>query len=85
MRLKYLSIKNFRGIKKLCEVLDQPLVCLVGPSDSTKTTVLDAIEIALSLYSSSSFSDLDFYDCRPDQAIDIEVGVSDVPATLFSD
>ncbi|MBR4341287.1 MAG: AAA family ATPase [Lachnospiraceae bacterium] len=49
MRLKHVSIKNFRGIKQadLTFPDEQRLVCLIGPGDSTKSTILTAIHYAL--------------------------------------
>ncbi|WP_455549883.1 AAA family ATPase, partial [Dryocola clanedunensis] len=44
-----LSVRNFRGISELEWTLKaSPLCCLIGPGDSGKSTVLDAIEAALS-------------------------------------
>ena len=85
MHIKYISINNFRGIKSLTSTFDQPLICLIGASDSTKTTVLDAIELALWPVYTKSITDLDFHDCILDEPIEIEVGVGDVPIALLSD
>ena len=40
-------IRNFRGIRELDWHVDGTILCLVGPGDSTKTTILDAIELAM--------------------------------------
>jgi predicted ATP-dependent endonuclease of OLD family len=48
MKLRYLKIKNFRGIKECEWWIKSDLVCLVGPGDSTKTTLLSAVGLALS-------------------------------------
>ena len=47
MRIRHISIKNFRGIKELDWKVTGDFVCLIGPGDSTKSTILDAIECAL--------------------------------------
>lgn len=61
------------------------MVCLVGPGDSTKTTILDAIELALAPRWPIQFSDIDFYDCecKPDSPIEIEVTVGELPDDLL--
>ena len=46
--VRHVSIRNFRGIKALDWSVPTRLTCLIGPGDSTKTTVLDAVELALS-------------------------------------
>jgi AAA ATPase domain len=48
MQIRHISIKNFRGIQKMDWALHSQIVCLVGAGDSTKSTILDAIEYALS-------------------------------------
>jgi putative ATP-dependent endonuclease of the OLD family len=37
------------------------MICLIGPGDSTKTTILNAIEYALSPKWNLTFTDNDFY------------------------
>jgi predicted ATP-dependent endonuclease of OLD family len=47
MYLCHLKIENFRGIRALDWHTNGRALCLIGPSESTKTTILDAIELAL--------------------------------------
>lgn len=47
MLIKHIAVTHFRGIKSLDWHVNGRLICLVGPGDSTKTTILDAIEFAL--------------------------------------
>ena len=46
MRITNLEIINFRGIKNASIVFprDERVVCLIGAGDSTKSTILQAIE-----------------------------------------
>lgn len=83
MRIRRLTINNFRGIAELdWKVPDGRLVCLIGPGDSGKTTVLSAIDwlltdrryIAVEL---SDFNDLG----RP---IKISALITGVPNSLLS-
>ena len=79
MRIRHVSIRNFRGIRILDWLVDGTVRCLIGPGNSTKTTVLDAIEYTLSPRWSISFDDTDFYDVNIDNAIEIIVTVSNLP------
>jgi putative ATP-dependent endonuclease of OLD family len=85
MRLLALTVKNFRGIKSLEWVVGGDVVCLVGCGDSTKTTILDAIELVLSPRWNVPFGDSDFYGCEIDQPISIGATVTDLPKALKND
>ena len=61
MRIVYLEIENFRGIKSLAWAPSPRMNCLIGPGDSTKTTVLDAIELCLNPRSYIFADDCDFF------------------------
>jgi len=82
-----LHIKNFRGIKNL--LLDfmpnQDLICLIGRGDSGKTTVLDALSLALSPSWNPTFYVTDFYQCNLGDPIEIEVSLIDFPHELKSE
>jgi hypothetical protein len=52
---------------------------MVGPNDSTKTTLLDAIEYALSPSPYLNLSEVDFYNARTVKPIEILVTVGDIP------
>ena len=85
MRLRRLEIERFRGIKSLDWIIGGDFVCLVGPGDSTKTTILDAIEYALSPRWNIPFDDTDFYDADTTLPFTITVTVGDLPSELTSD
>lgn len=82
MKIRRLDIENFRGIRSLSWVVPSDFVGLVGPGDSTKTTVLDALGAALSSRFNLAFSDSDFYAADPSRPITITVAVSDLPDKL---
>ena len=81
MRIKHVRIKNFRGIKQadLTFPDTQRLICLIGPGDSTKSTVLTAIHYALWPSWNLSVSSSDFYECNTDEQICIEVSFDEYP------
>ncbi|MCK4659806.1 MAG: AAA family ATPase [Phycisphaerae bacterium] len=85
MKIKRVEVERFRGIKKLEWNPRGEIACLVGPGDSTKTTILDAIELALSARWSIQFHDTDFYQAKPDSPIRITVTVGDLPEELKSE
>jgi putative ATP-dependent endonuclease of OLD family len=78
MRVRHVSVKNFRGIKDLSWSLNSRLVCVIGPGDSRKSTALDAVGLALSPKWNVSLHDGDFYACDITQPIEIEVTVDDL-------
>lgn len=47
MRIVSVDIEHFRGIKSLRWSPAPGMNCLIGPGDSTKTSILDAIELCL--------------------------------------
>lgn len=85
MYIKRLKINNFRGIKELNWKLDKKFICLIGPGDSTKTTILVAIEWALYPYWNINVSDYDFYDCNVENNINIEVTIGDFPEEFLKE
>lgn len=87
MRVRQLKIENLRGIKKLDWTLpaDQRLIALIGPGDSGKSTILEAIHLLLGDRWSVSFSDVDFYGVDPTTPIRITAVLTDVPPALLKD
>ena len=79
MRLRQLKIRNFRGIQELDWCLpDNSVFCLIGPGDSTKSTILEAIAYALHPQWTISVNDSDFYLCKSSE-ISIEITLGDLP------
>lgn len=85
MQINYLSIRNFRGIRELDWAPKIPMTCLIGPGDSTKTTILDAIEYALYPHWTVGFDDSDFYNCDLSKNIEITISVSHMPKEFYSE
>lgn len=85
MQIKHVSIKNFRGIKSLDWHVEGRVVCMVGPGDTTKTTILDAIDYALSPRWNIPFSDADFYNAEINEDIVIDVTFSEFPQEFLDD
>lgn len=85
MKLRHLRIRNFRGIQSMDWMLTGDFVCLVGPGDSGKSTILDAIELVLSRRWNPVFDDTDFHNGIVTSPIEIEATLGDLPARLVSD
>jgi putative ATP-dependent endonuclease of the OLD family len=85
MQVQHVKVRNFRGIKSLNWHVKGNIICLVGPSDSTKTTVLDAIEYALSPKWNIPFADSDFFNGNTEDDIVIEVSISGIPDELMTE
>ena len=83
LKIRHISICNFRGIRELDWDIATDIVCLVGPGDSTKTTILDAIAAALSPNQFIGVNDADFYEGDVGKSILIEVTVTDPPMSLL--
>lgn len=87
MKITKLKIKNFRGIREseISFPTDASLVCLIGAGDSTKTTILNAIEWLLWPNWSLVATDNDFYNCDVTNAIVIEGTFTEIPDKLKSE
>jgi len=85
MQIRHVSISRFRGIRSLNWHLDGRIICLVGPGDSTKTTILDAIELTLAPKWFVPFTDADFYQVSTEEPISIEVTVGELSDELLAD
>lgn len=79
-----LKIKNYRGLKELTQNFDtEKFVILIGRGDSGKSTILSAINAALSPSWNMVFSDLDFYNQDTSQSIEIELSIKELPIELL--
>ncbi|MBC3805796.1 AAA family ATPase [Undibacterium seohonense] len=76
MKIRRLTIKNFRGIKQLDWNLPVgDIFCLIGKGDSSKSTILEAIKYVFFPQWNLSLNDSDFYQCKTDAPIFIEVTI----------
>ncbi len=85
MKLRNLTIKNFRGISEMEWKLTGDMIGLIGPGDSTKSTILLAIEYLFSGSWSLSVSDVDFYQMNVQVPIEIAGVVTELPDVLISE
>ena len=79
MKIRKIAIKNFRGIKELDWSLPAAdIFCLIGRGDSSKSTILEAIRYAFYPQWNLTLSDSDFYQCKVESPIVIEVSIGDL-------
>lgn len=85
-KIKGIYIKNFRGIKKLKHFFNsERFIVLIGRGDSGKSTILSAIQYALSPSWNISFSDLDFYNQDTSEPIEIMLWLTELPSELLKE
>lgn len=70
-RIRLLEIKNFRGIKQLRWAPAEGINCLIGPGDSCKTSVLDAIDLCLGARRNVQITDADFHGLSVEEPLSI--------------
>jgi putative ATP-dependent endonuclease of OLD family len=85
MRLRRLEIQNFRGVKSLDWRHIAETAALVGPGDSGKSTILDAIERVLSPKWNVPFDDTDFWDLDAAAPITIRATLTNLAPTFYRD
>ncbi|NKI70265.1 AAA family ATPase [Collimonas pratensis] len=79
MKIRKISIENFRGIKQLeWNLPDQKIFCLIGKGDSAKSTILEAIRCVFNPQWNLAFNDSDFHLCKTDGSIQIEIIIGDL-------
>ena len=80
MRIRHLSISNFRGIREMAWAPpDKALFCLIGRGDSTKSTILEALRRVFYPQWNLAFDDADFYQCTTANKIGIKVILGRIP------
>ncbi|TPK53804.1 MULTISPECIES: ATP-binding protein [unclassified Mesorhizobium] len=83
-RIRHIDIRNFRCIQALSWFPSAGLNCLVGPGDSGKSSILDAIDCCLGARRSIQFSDADFYRLNVEIPISITISIGELDDSLKS-
>ena len=81
-RIRRLEIRNFRSIQSLDWTPSNGLNCLVGPGDSGKSSILDAIDLCLGARRNAPFGDTDFFGLDVTRAIVISATLGALPDAL---
>jgi putative ATP-dependent endonuclease of the OLD family len=77
-RIRAIEICNFRGIKSLAWFTSSGVNCLLGPGDSGKSTILDAVDFCLGARRNLQFTDADFYGLDVETPISISVTIGEL-------
>ncbi|MBL8388614.1 MAG: ATP-binding protein [Hydrogenophaga sp.] len=83
-RVCHLDIQNFRSIKELAWAPSAGINCLVGPGDSGKSTIVDAIDLCLGARRSLAFGDTDFHNLDVTRPIVISATLDNLPDELLN-
>ncbi|MBN8452785.1 ATP-binding protein [Accumulibacter sp.] len=73
-RIRKLEIAHFRSIRQLAWCPSDGINCLIGPGDSGKSSILDAIDLCLGARRNIQFTDADFH--RLDVGTPISISVT---------
>ncbi len=82
MRIRKIEIINFRCIQRFSWCPSDGLNCLIGPGDSGKSTVLDAIDYCLGARRTAQITDADFNNLDVDTPISITLTLGDLDESL---
>ena len=81
-RIRRIEILNFRGIQNLHWSPSPGINCLIGPGDSGKSTVLDAIDLCLGARRNLQFYDTDFFGLDITRPISITLTLGDLDDSM---
>lgn len=83
-RIRKIEIENFRCIQSLAWQPSGGLNCLIGPGDSGKSTVLEAIDLCLGARRTVQFSDADFHGLDVAKPLSITIAIGELDDSLRS-
>lgn len=81
-RIRLIEVQNFRTLYHFCWQPSEGMNCLLGPGDSGKSTVLDAIDLCLGARRSATFTDSDFYNLDVEEPILIRITIGSLEDSL---
>lgn len=77
-RIRKLEIAHFRSIRQLAWCPSDGINCLIGPGDSGKSSILDAIDLCLGARRNIQFTDADFHRLDVGTPINISVTLGEL-------
>lgn len=81
--IRRLRIRRFRGIRFLEWLPDPTLNVLVGPADSCKSTVLEALSLLLTAAPNITLNEFDYFERKTGDQFDVEAVVAIDTAAFF--
>lgn len=83
-KIRKIEIRNFRGIRTLDWLPSPGINCLIGPGDTGKSTVLDAVDLCLGARRNIVIADSDFHKLDVEQPISITLTLGALDDELLS-
>jgi putative ATP-dependent endonuclease of the OLD family len=80
--IRHVEVHHFRALASLSWLPSPGINCLIGPGDSGKSTMLDAIDLCIGAKRTVQITDSDFHRLDHDTPIQIRVTVGDLPDSL---
>lgn len=80
--IRKIAIRNFRSLRSLDWRPSEGVNCLIGPGDSGKSSILDAIDFCLGARRTVQLSDTDFFNLDVTQTITISLTLGSLPDAL---
>ena len=81
-RIRKIEIQNFRAIKDFAWIPAAGINCLIGPGDSGKSSILDAIDYCMAARRNIQFTDADFHRLNVEQPIEISITLGELDDAL---
>lgn len=82
--IRKIEIENLRCIKSLSWIPSEGINCLIGPGDSGKSTILDAIDLCLGARRTAQIGDADFLGMDVTRPISISITIGNLDDSLKS-
>lgn len=82
--VRKIEIANFRALKKFEWLPSAGINCLIGPGDSGKSSILDAIDYCIGARRNLQIADTDFHGLNVDEPIQIFVTLGDLSDELMN-
>ena len=80
--IRKLEISNFRTLKKFDWLPSPGINCIIGPGDSGKSTILDAIDYCLGARRNLQIVDSDFHNLNVETPIQVDLTLGDLSDAL---
>jgi putative ATP-dependent endonuclease of OLD family len=77
-RVRIITVENYRCIQRLHWLPGPGLNCLIGPGDSGKSSILDAIDLCLGARRNVNLTDADFHGLDVERPISISITLGEL-------
>jgi putative ATP-dependent endonuclease of the OLD family len=81
-RIRKVEIRHFRSIQEFSWCPSSGINCIIGPGDSGKSSILDAIDLCLSARRNIQCTDADFYKLDVEEPVVISITIGELDDAL---